>query len=112
MGFPFFYTFGAFMIKNSFYNSPLGEILIITCKNSLIGLYFENQKEFKDLIKKGDIKSFNERENYNEIEKINNILEKDKNKKISEDKIFSDTKKWLDIYFSGGEPNFTPKLNL
>ena len=100
------------MVRNVIYNSPLGEILIITCKNSLIGLYFENQREFKDLIKKGDIISFDERENYNEIEKINNILEKDKDKKISEDKIFSDTKKWLDIYFSGEEPNFIPKLKL
>ena len=112
MGFPFFYTFGAFMIKKSIYNSPLGEILIITCKNLLIGLYFENQKEFKDLIKKDDIKSFDERENYNKIEKINKIQEIDKDKKISEDKIFSDTKKWLDIYFSGEEPKFIPKLKL
>ena len=71
------------MIKKSIYNSPLGEILIITGNNSLIGLYFENQKEFKDLIKKGDIKSFDERENYNEIEKINKIQEIDKDKKVA-----------------------------
>ena len=100
------------MIKKSINNSPLGEILIITGNNSLIGLYFENQKEFKDLIKKGDIKSFDERENYNEIEKINKIQEIDKDKKISEDKIFSDTLRWLDIYFSGVEPKFTPNLKL
>lgn len=32
--------------------------------------------------------------------------------KICEDKILGDTKKWLDLYFSGEEPNFTPKLKL
>lgn len=76
------------MIKKRIYNSPLGEILIIICKDSLTGLYFENQKEFKDLEEKGEIKNF------------------------SENKIFEETKKWLDIYFSGEEPKFTPKLNL
>lgn len=100
------------MIKKSIYNSPLGEILIIICKDSLTGLYFENQKEFKDLEEKGEIKNFYEKENSNDKEKINKIQEINKNKKISEDKIFSDTLRWLDIYFSGVEPNFTPKLNL
>ena len=99
------------MIKKSIYNSPLGEILIIICKDSLTGLYFENQKEFKDLEEKGEIKNFYEKENSNDKEKINNISEN--NKKIfSENKIFEETKKWLDIYFSGVEPKFTPKLNL
>ena len=111
MGFPFFYTFGAYMIKKSIYNSPLGEILIIICKDSLTGLYFENQKEFKDLEEKGEIKNFYEKENSNDKEKINNISENNK-KNFSENKIFEETKKWLDIYFSGEEPNFTPKLNL
>lgn len=100
------------MIKKSIYNSPLGEILIIIFKDSLTGLYFENQKEFKDLKEKGEIKNFYEKEDYNEIEKINKIQEINKNKKISEDKIFSDTLRWLDIYFSGVEAKFTPKLNL
>lgn len=99
------------MIKKSIYNSPLGEILIIICKDSLTGLYFENQKEFKDLEEKGEIKNFYEKENSNDKEKINNISENNK-KNFSENKIFEETKKWLDIYFSGVEPKFTPKLNL
>lgn len=99
------------MIKKSIYNSPLGEILIIICKDSLTGLYFENQKEFKDLKEKGEIKNFYEKENSNDIEKINNISENNK-KNFSENKIFEEIKKWLDIYFSGVEPKFTPKLNL
>lgn len=99
------------MIKKSIYNSPLGEILIIICEDSLTGLYFENQKEFKDLKEKGEIKNFYEKENSNDIEKINNISENNK-KNFSENKIFEEIKKWLDIYFSGVEPKFTPNLNL
>lgn len=99
------------MIKKSIYNSPLGEILIIICKDSLTGLYFENQKEFKDFEEKGEIKNFYEKEDYNEIEKINNISENNK-KNFSENKIFEETKKWLDIYFSGEEPKFTPEIKL
>lgn len=99
------------MIKKSIYNSSLGEILIIICKDSLTGLYFENQKEFKDLEEKGEIKNFYEKENSNDKEKINNISENNK-KNFSENKIFEEAKKWLDIYFSGEEPKFTPKLNL
>ena len=99
------------MIKKSIYNSPLGEILIIICKDSHTGLYFENQKEFKDFEEKGEIKNFYEKEDYNEIEKINNISENNK-KNFSENKIFEETKKWLDIYFSDEEPKFTPEIKL
>lgn len=106
MGFPFFYTFGGSMLYRSIYKSPLGKILILFDEDTLLGLYFEGQKEFHDLIKDEEVKNFNEREVFNEVEKFNNKSE------IENNKILEETKKWLNIYFSGEEPNFTPKLKL
>ena len=54
--------------------------------DSLCGLWFDGQKYFASTVK-GE----------------------------TEDKtlpVFEQTKKWLDIYFSGNEPDFTPKLSL
>ncbi len=111
MGFPFFYTFGGSMLYRSIYDSPLGKILILFDKDTLLGLYFEGQKEFHDLIKDEEVKNFNEKEVFNGVEKFNNKSEIENNK-ICENKILEETKKWLNIYFSGLEPNFTPKINL
>ena len=111
MGFPFFYTFGGSMLYRSIYKSPLGKMLILFDKDTLLGLYFEGQEEFNDLIKDEEVKNFNEREVFNEVEKFNNKSEIENNK-ICENKILEETKKWLNIYFSGVEPNFTPKINL
>ena len=111
MGFPFFYTFGGSMLYRSIYKSPLGKMLILFDKDTLLGLYFEGQKEFHDLIKDEEVKNFNEREVFNGVEKFNNKSEIENNK-ICKNKILEETKKWLNIYFSGEEPNFTPKLKL
>ena len=118
MGFPFFYTFGGSMLYRSIYSSPLGKILILFHEESLLGLYFEGQKEFNDLIKDEEIKNFDDGKGF-EIKDKNlrcESLGHDKNKvsgeKICDDKFLGDTKKWLDLYFSGVEPNFTPKLKL
>ena len=118
MGFPFFYTFGGSMLYRSIYSSPLGKILILFHEESILGLYFEGQEEFNDLIKSEEIKNFDDGKNF-EIKDKNlsgESLGHDKNKvsgeKICEDKILEDTKKWLDLYFSGEEPDFTPKLKL
>ena len=51
---------------------------------ALIGLWFEGQKYFADSIKE-------------------ECTEKDLD-------IFDDTSRWLDIYFSGKGPDFTPKI--
>lgn len=118
MGFPFFYTFGGSMLYRSIYSSPMGEILILYCEDALLGLYFEGQKEFNDLIKDEEIKNFDDGKDFEKKDKNLSCksLGHDKNKvsgeKICDDKILGDTKKWLDLYFSGEEPNFTPKLNL
>lgn len=118
MGFPFFYTFGGSMLYRSIYSSPLGKILILFHEESLLGLYFEGQKEFNVLIKDEEVKNFDDGKDFEIKDKnlIGESLGNDKNKvsgeKICDDKILGDTKKWLDLYFSGEEPNFTPKLKL
>lgn len=67
------------------YSSPLGKIIFASDGISLTGLWFDGQKYFDTSI-------------LNESEKINLP-------------VFEETKQWLDIYFSGRSPDFTPKLN-
>lgn len=67
------------------YNSPLGLINITSDGKYLTGLYFD---------KSSDSNKF--KENYN----------------TKDLKIFDETKKWLDIYFSGKIPTFTPKYKI
>lgn len=124
MGFPFFYTFGGSMLYKSIYSSPLGKILILFHEGTLLGLYFEGQKEFNVLIKDEEVKNFDGGKNFDDGKdsdiKDKNLSGKslghEKNKvsgeKICDDKILGETKKWLDLYFSGEEPNFTPRLKL
>lgn len=72
------------MIYFSEYLSPLGKILIASNDNALIGLWFEGQKYYGSILD-------------------GEIIEK-------ETEIIKETKKWLDTYFSGKVPNFTPHL--
>lgn len=66
------------------YLSPLGNIVMASNGTALIGLWFENQKYFGSTLSKPyEIKSL---------------------------PIFDETKHWLDIYFQGKEPDFTPLL--
>ena len=76
-----------FKLKFKIYNSPLGEILLAAEDDKLCGLWFN------DCIARYSISYSNNN--------LNNNL-----------KIFNEVCKWLDIYFSGHEPDFTPKLNL
>ncbi len=118
MGFPFFYTFGGSMLYRSIYSSPLGKILILFHEGTLLGLYFEGQEEFNVLIKNEEVKNFDDGKDSDIKDKnlSGKSLGHEKNKvsgeKICDDKILGETKKWLDLYFSGEEPNFTPKLKL
>ena len=66
------------------YNSPLGRITMASEGVALIGLWFDGQKYFADSIT----------EEYTE-------------KPLP---IFDETSKWLGVYFSGKEPDFTPPL--
>ena len=67
------------------YFSPLGEILLAADEIGLTGLWFEGQKYF--------------------------ALYLDKNHQEKDLPVFKDTKRWLDIYFSGKEPDFKLPLH-
>lgn len=68
------------------YLSPLGEILLAADESGLTGLWFKDQKFFAHGL------------DHEHEEKDTSIL--------------SDTRKWLDIYFSGKEPDFYIPLHL
>ncbi len=68
------------------YASPLGDILLAANDNGLTGLWFYGAKFFAEGLE-------TERE-----EKLTPVLEQ--------------ALRWLDIYFSGSEPGFTPPLEL
>ena len=85
------------MTYKKIYHSPFGKILLIFDKNYLLGLYLENQKEFEDKLKDEDIK-FIDGENL-EISS-------------GEYKILRDIEKWLEIYFSGKDPEFIPAIKV
>lgn len=73
------------MQYTSQYHFPLGEILIAADDIGLTGLWFVGQKYY--------------------------ALYLDKENRERETQILKDTKKWLDIYFSGQEPNFKLPLH-
>ena len=66
------------------YESPLGSITTASNGKALIGLWFDGQKYFADAL--------------------------DKNHKEKQLPIFKEVDRWLDIYFSGKVPDFTPPL--
>ena len=74
------------MIKTMHYNSPLGRILLAADEEGLTGLWFENSKYFGS----------NLPQEYRES--MNGVLRK--------------TKRWLDIYFAGENPDFLPSIHL
>ena len=75
------------MIYISKYSSPIGEITMSSDGEGLTGLWFDGQKYFGN----------------------NSDIDNSAEKELS---VFEATKKWLDIYFSGNVPDFTPKLKL
>ncbi len=69
-----------------YYNSPLGRITISSNGKELTGLWFDNHKHLDS-----------------------------KSPKYHKEKalpIFDETKKWLDTYFSGAAPDFTPPIKV
>lgn len=68
------------------YDSPLGKILLASNGNALTGLWFYGQKYFGST-----------------------LVEQQEQKELP---IFEETVQWLDIYFSGQEPDFTPFLSV
>lgn len=66
------------------YCSPLGGITFSSNGTELTGLWFDGQKYFGDT-----------------------LGEKNEEKELP---VFEETSRWLDIYFGGDEPDFTPPL--
>lgn len=73
-------------IYTTTYKSPLGMMTLAASGGALIGLWFDGQKFDKST-----------------------MPEKTEEKDLP---IFKDTKRWLDIYFAGHQPDFTPKLDM
>lgn len=73
------------MVYTMQYDSPLGKILLAADEVGLTGLWFYGQKYF-----------------------ANYLPEENREGKTS---ALDQAKKWLDIYFGGKEPNFTPPLH-
>ena len=67
------------------YQSKLGDILLAADEIGLTGLWFEGQKYFANTLPDGHISQ--------------------------ETPILTEAKRWLDIYFSGKEPDFIPPLH-
>ena len=74
------------MIYIDRYKSPLGGITIAGNGEALTGLWFDGQKYFGDTLPA-----------YYEEKEL---------------PVFEQTKRWLDIYFQGKEPDFIPELSL
>lgn len=68
------------------YASPLGGILLAANDIGLTGLWFDGQKYYADNLPAGHIER--------------------------ETPILTDAKRWLDVYFTGVEPDFTPPLHI
>ena len=73
------------MLYVSYYDSPIGKITLGAREDVLVGAWFEGQKYFANTLPEDYVPQ--------------------------ETKILTEAKKWLDVYFSGEEPNFTPPLH-
>ena len=73
------------MIYTGHYQSPLGGITIAGNENALTGLWFDGQKYFGDTLPENCARG--------------------------EAPVFEEARRWLDIYFEGIEPDFTPPLH-
>ncbi len=69
----------------NYYDSPLGRIVMSADDIGITGLWFEGQKHAEEYL-----------ENEHDLEEL---------------LAFKEAKRWLDTYFSGNKPNFTPTLH-
>lgn len=74
------------MIYQVHYDSPIGGILLASDEDGLTGLWFDGEKY------------------YPSKEGVENMKEE-------ENTILTETKRWLDIYFTGVNPDFIPPLH-
>lgn len=74
------------MQYTTFYNSPLGRILLAADDIGITGLWFDGEKYY-----------------------AHNLSPEHKEK---ETPVFNEARKWLDIYFTGKEPDFMPPIHM
>lgn len=74
------------MILTAHYVSPLGGISLAGEGDALVGLWLDGQTHFASTLRPDAAEGWLP--------------------------VFGDTCRWLDIYFSGAEPDFTPRLDL
>lgn len=65
------------------YDSPLGGMLLAADEVGLTGLWFDGQKYFADPLPQEHVQG--------------------------ETPVLAETRRWLDVYFSGREPDFLPR---
>lgn len=70
----------------SLYNSPVGEILIAADEIGVIGVWFKGARHYARCLEKESV--------------------------AKETPAIKEAKRWLDIYFQGKEPAFTPPLHM
>lgn len=71
------------------YKSPIGEITLLAKEDSLLGLWFDGQKYFAGVFSEDILQARHE-----------------------DNSVILQTKEWLNIYFKGENPDFTPNLEL
>lgn len=86
------------MLYKKIYKSLLGDILIVFDEEALFGLYLYSQKVFADKLKDTEIVLINDEVLFSSKEEDYKILRL--------------TETWLDKYFSGGDPDFIPPINV
>ena len=74
------------MLYTMYYPSPLGRMLLAADEEGLVGAWFEGQKYYGSALE-DDV-----------LQEKNDILRR--------------AEQWLDLYFSGTEPDFTPAIHL
>lgn len=74
------------MHYTSTYQSPVGEMLLAADEEGVVGLWFKDEKYYAYCL--------------------------DKENEPRETHIIKKLKRWLDIYFEGREPDFTPPLHM
>lgn len=74
------------MVYVQHYASPFGDILLASDETALIGLWIEGGRFFAETLPVGSV--------------------------AGDTPVLRQAKRWLDVYFSGEEPGFTPPLNL
>ena len=82
------------------YESPLGGILLASDGEALTGLWFDGQKYFADALKEaGEGAANDDGSGASSDSGLNSPA-------------FDDARRWLDVYFSGRDPGFTPLLHM